>query len=821
MILYERFADKGYHTSVATTFGLDFDAYESIVLPRLRGAGCRNNIVIPDNRMLTHALAGASVLPRHAGRLYTVSGATARGAFHPKLFLQVGRRGGRLIMGSANLTASGLAGNLELVSAITCTEEDSGEQRLVARAWEYASRFIDTSQQAFAGQREWTLRRAPWLRRATPGIGPVLLSDGTMAALLTTGENGGIGTRFAALVDEPITQLIVISPYWDLSLQALSHLIERLAPARTAMLLDPEAVSFPKEALSHVPNVQLYRRGKFGGRRFIHAKAIIAQGAGTDHVLIGSANCTIAGLGAANYAGDNEEVCLYRRFPSGEILDVLKLSEVLVSELRIDPGTLGEPVVADELPLDELGARMPGQFECQIDVLSWRPPNSVDVDRCKIELLDQQGQSIECTLLPLASDGDTRRYQITNSSERPAFARIILPNGMPSVPAIVTLIDRLRAVIRESQSRKVENALRDLDSETEARLSLLEILDVLEKLDTADGAPHDPMSVAQKRKEDEGKPGPSDYRVLTYEQFIAGRRPRNEKAHLTHNSLAGSETSLVRGFLNRLLGMTAEAHDADDDDENSLAGAFDLGDETANLEAGMDAGQELSKKKEPPSTEEQEQQLLKRRAAQRKATKEQILTAAAAFGKRIKERQQSGALDNHDILRLRALLMIICAASWSGAEKNARARSSIHVLSGEGDQDSWPFVMGRALFTIFGGRDPAIRFLYLSGVHDQIPDDITECWATCYWCLQACLAAPVSRTGKNRISQFLKPLSVLAYQLTLPSKAELLGDDVIMLMDGMSKRYAGSIGIDAAAIRDGHQALVEELFGKQCSTHVL
>ena len=37
MRLYERFTDKGYHTCVATTFGIDFDAYESIVLTASAG----------------------------------------------------------------------------------------------------------------------------------------------------------------------------------------------------------------------------------------------------------------------------------------------------------------------------------------------------------------------------------------------------------------------------------------------------------------------------------------------------------------------------------------------------------------------------------------------------------------------------------------------------------------------------------------------------------------------------------------------------------------------------------------------------------------
>jgi hypothetical protein len=42
--------------------------------------------------MLSYALDGASMLPAHAGRHYTVAGIRATGVFHPKLTLQLGRR---------------------------------------------------------------------------------------------------------------------------------------------------------------------------------------------------------------------------------------------------------------------------------------------------------------------------------------------------------------------------------------------------------------------------------------------------------------------------------------------------------------------------------------------------------------------------------------------------------------------------------------------------------------------------------------------------------------------------------------------------------
>jgi hypothetical protein len=169
-----------------------------------------------------------------------------------------------------------------------------------------------------------------------------------------------------------------------------------------------------------------------------------------------------------------------------------------------------------------------------------------------------------------------------------------------------------------------------------------------------------------------------------------------------------------------------------------------------------------------------------------------------AFRERIRERKENGSLDNHDILRLRALLMVICTASYpQAARKAARPPSRLQVLPSEEDPDSWPVVLGRALFEIFGGSHPAIRSLHLANEHDQFPDDIVECWATCYWCLQACLAAPLSAREHKRLSQYLKPLAERAYRVTLPTKEELLGDDVIAVMAAMSTSYGERLGVEA------------------------
>src|SRR5262245_15509780 len=157
MKLYDRFAAKGFHSSFVTTFGIDFDTYENVCLNRLRGAGCTNNFILPDARMLTYALGGASVLPRYAGRFYAASGMVAPrgGVFHRKLFLRLGRRNGELLVGSANMTAPGLAGNRELMGMIECASEESGERRIIAAAWTYLEARLDQTPGSIAQQTAW------------------------------------------------------------------------------------------------------------------------------------------------------------------------------------------------------------------------------------------------------------------------------------------------------------------------------------------------------------------------------------------------------------------------------------------------------------------------------------------------------------------------------------------------------------------------------------------------------------------------------------------------------------------------------------------
>ena len=114
--LHEVLKEGGFEASLITTFNAYLPFYEEIVLSRLRAAGCRHNVVLMDAAQCHAVYSNEETRPRYAGREYTLVPMRSRGAFHPKIFLLVGRRKAAIFVGSHNLTLSGFGYNRELTT---------------------------------------------------------------------------------------------------------------------------------------------------------------------------------------------------------------------------------------------------------------------------------------------------------------------------------------------------------------------------------------------------------------------------------------------------------------------------------------------------------------------------------------------------------------------------------------------------------------------------------------------------------------------------------------------------------------------------------
>jgi len=819
MKLYERYGDKGYHTSIITTFGIDFDAYENIILPRLRGAGCYNNVLLADSRMLTYALDGASMLPRHAGRHYTISGVSANGVFHPKITIQLGRRAGRVMIASANVTSSGLAGNRELAGIVDCSAEESGERRIVAAAWQYINRQIDIGQQSLAYQIDWIRMRTPWLFDTTPSEGVVVLSDGTKCALLTSGATTGIGNQFTDVLDgQTVNRLAVMSPYWDDDLAELKWLISTLAPKEVVVFIDRHKQLFPGSALDDLPEAKLYDIGELAQNRFVHAKLFVAETSTADHVLYGSPNCTVAAMGTSGFAGANEEASLYRELPSRTILEQLGLMKLLNEAAPLQSSDLPDYRKDESLPLDQAGLRSPGRFECLFDTLAWQPPASMAEEPAKIELLDLASQALPATLSRLPdSPGNVRRYQITGLVDRPCFARLLFVDGSSSAPAVIMLVDTVRETVREARGKRAENAAAQLAEETEEGLWLLEVLNDLESAEAAQREEGDPGRSRTTAQGDGDKQEP-EYKKLDYDQFIAGRRIRSEDHAVSRNSLAGTELSLVRNFLNQILSIgEISSEEGDLPNDEALAASLNLGDEVSDAETALESGEEFTPNSETKVTEtDADDEFEKKKAAKAKATREEIAEAVNQFNKRIREKAKAEEITSFDVLRLRAVLTIVAAAGQPRSPNGKTRATSLQVLPLDDSGESWPMLMGRLLFTFFGGNHPAIKHVQIESIHDEIPDDILECWAACFWTIQTCTLAMKSHPKLDQNAKRIIALTQQAYALTGLRASELLGDRVMGVFNQMNERFSDRLGVDGMLTEADHRKTASpELPGRQ------
>jgi hypothetical protein len=793
MRLYERFADQGYHTTIMTSFSVDFDAYESIVLPRLRGAGSYNNFLLVDAGMLTDALSGTSAMPKYAGIQYSIFSASAKGVFHPKVVFQVGRDKGRLIVGSANTTVSGLAGNLEVVGSIDCNAEKSGEQTIITDCWNYLRRFMNTDGRSLEKQLDWMLARTPWLQERDDLGGLQVVSDGSMVEFLATGAPSGMLSRLLDLVGtESVEHITVTSPYWDPDLGALKTMIERLGPEEVRVLIDPDREMFPAEALHGLAPVTFYDIRKIAGERFSHAKLIIVGTQNHDHVLFGSANCTIAALGNTGFSGKNEEACFYRRLKPREILTELGLDRILSETKPLNPADIRPLRLEDEVTNEQVHLN-PGLFYLQYGTLVWRPSPMFIEEKVDIELFDTNERVIDVSLEETkARISGERNFALSSAGERPAFARVVVSDGKKSTLAIINMIDALLSECRERGGRQSERNFARLAGEEEEGLWLLEILDSFES--AAAGIERNVSSKPRKRTENAEEEG--KYEVLGYSNFVSGCRLRSEGHGIGRNSLAGTEFSYVRGFINRVLDCTRDFEVAGEEGEEA-AQKLISGSEADNID-------EVGDEQLPPeihinltkSVDQLEED--KRSAIQKKQNQDQIVKAVNGFIDRIRERRTAESLSSVDVLRLRAMLTILAAAGWG--EDSAMERTSLQVLPPDHAENGWPRLIGKVLFAVFGGNKPAINVLQVDEIYDQIPDDLFECWSCCFWTIQACIQASDPKSSPR-----FEKIAGQIYTETRLSSEQLLSDAVVNMMELMSKRFADRLGLDASLIRSEHE----------------
>ncbi|OAP35838.1 hypothetical protein AU381_16790 [Sinorhizobium glycinis] len=778
MRYFDVFGESGFHSAFMTTYAFSAQAFEDVPFPKLRGAGCRNIAVLADRAMLNTSFRDYGA-PRYAGALYHVAKISVDGAFHPKLTLFLGAEKGRLLIGSANLTALGLAGNKELVADIRFSADDGKYASLFGQAINYIRRYVPAEDPWLPEALGRAFRYSPWLGDAASTSTPVnqdllLLADGPDRTILDQIEE--------ATADDEIEQLVVMSPYWDAKLEGLARLRSIFGMPPTDLLIDKTTAQFPATELAGAIGIQLFDLKDESSARFVHAKLIVALGKKWDHVVAGSMNCSLPALLGPIVEWGNAELGIYKRVEKGAALQALKLDGY--RQTPIDPGDVPQRITASDLR-NEAHIIDGGLFELRGQNLRWRPPAHLPNRPLAVQLYDRDGAKIG-DQIPIGASPRSS-WELAVADTRPRTAEIFFADGGRSAPTVIVDLDAL--IVRTiPPHRGKKRRIADLiDETTYEDLFLLQAINELETLDLAEQPEQDPRhgTAHYPRNGSEERPA---MRTMSYEAFVAARsraKAEDQRQAALLSKRQDGCADLVSMCLNRLIGLVAADFSAED-------------------EADLRRQEEVDLRYTEPSSDQEEER--KKEAAANKAeggatrqrvraTARKILDAIAAFEQRT--RSLAGhRIKTTELVRLRTLLQIVLAyAQPAGGDS-----SDLHVLPIQGKSEDWPRLLGRLLNLHFKTMH-ALHILDVEADENE-QQRVLEYLAVARYAAHAAVTGARLATSANPV---LKPLAQLAKDVDSQVKAviQFQANDMQVCTEinaRLNERFAKKLGIAAVPL---------------------
>lgn len=308
-----------FHSAILTCYSFDPFFYANFFKPQLNARGICNQLVLIDANRLDEAkederfsfIPGVSPFEGYTPlRIECKSG----GVFHPKIGIFIGEKRVTAIVGSGNLTYSGMSYNDEAWGAFSISSVDSFEAPVIAAVWRYLKSMIAQQNLSSATlQLSWMLENSELLQHldaTAPVETPVDDASGESFEFVANTATESIFNRIVEKVGgEAIKKITVCAPFYDVKGTALRNFLNTLSPLEIVCLVHPEEGSLPTELdLRSFRNIRFFDYKVSGEKRrnMVHAKLIQIETTTGTLLAIGSANASIQALGDT-VRGANDE----------------------------------------------------------------------------------------------------------------------------------------------------------------------------------------------------------------------------------------------------------------------------------------------------------------------------------------------------------------------------------------------------------------------------------------------------------------------------------------------------------------------------------
>lgn len=275
--------DKAFWAS----YSLDFNTVDFLVKNDLRLIMklCYLHVIVDANQFedaLTKSLEKSQDLAKltRLQEFVTFSTENPNGAFHPKILLLSSEHELHAIVGSANLTSSGILSNQDLVTVYTYSKNDISHKKEMGTILRYL------------------LSYPGWCLEAVDDLNIVIerfpeLAEETDSKIITSpGKISLMDRMLERLKGFSFSEIICYSPFYDDKFSALIALSERTNLNITAYTPHESVLT----SLATLPMSLRIKTSKGSRKPSFHAKFYQFKGSNTSKIFWGSANCSFSAL---------------------------------------------------------------------------------------------------------------------------------------------------------------------------------------------------------------------------------------------------------------------------------------------------------------------------------------------------------------------------------------------------------------------------------------------------------------------------------------------------------------------------------------------
>ena len=295
------FKDKnGFEAAILCSFNLNLQFFEQFLLKLDTLYTCRNISLFIDNNIYND-LINEPFKPRYLNKNYLVTSITAKGSFHPKIYIATSEKKASLAIGSANISMDGMARNLEILSCFEISEENQEHSHIFITVLDYLQKLAEIS-------------------RSKKAIGQFnKFKDICHPLIQKTKKNSfeflhNLDQSFTEIIKEKtkghkVNKISIISPFFDQNLAPLQEFKKMYPKIPVNIYIQSGKSTFPVNQYDKIKkdtNIMLYKNIE----RYMHGKAIIINSNRGSFLFSGSANFSYPALCSKASTG-NYEIALF------------------------------------------------------------------------------------------------------------------------------------------------------------------------------------------------------------------------------------------------------------------------------------------------------------------------------------------------------------------------------------------------------------------------------------------------------------------------------------------------------------------------------